>query len=115
MTKAPDVDQSYQGSGTDRQHPMPAKPGSHVSYARGRDLVVEWYDFGNHAPYESANMLVFDQDAQDMLAKAIGADLSLPVDMLATRVAARFASYFEVQQFAVERHIPFRKEVDFQP
>lgn len=45
------------------RYPMPTKPGSHVAYAQASDLVVEWYDFGDHAPYESANLLIFDRSA----------------------------------------------------
>lgn len=54
---------------------MPTKPGSHCAYARGPELVVEWYDFGPHAPYESANLPVFDGPAQRRLAEAVGVDL----------------------------------------
>lgn len=33
------------------QFRMAARPGSHAAYASRSDLVVEWYDFGEHAPY----------------------------------------------------------------
>lgn len=104
----------YGGEIGDRK-PMPAKPGSHVAYARGEDLVVEWYDFGDHAPYESANLLIFGRPAQLRLAQAIGVDEPLAPHMLSNRVAARFASYFDVKRFAEEHEFDFTTEVDFQP
>jgi hypothetical protein len=89
--------------------------GSHVTYTRGPDLVVEWYDFGEHAPYESANLLVFGISAQAELAKAIGAEEHCTAEDLAIKVATHFPSYFEVQRFADERSIAFEKETDFWP
>ena len=68
------------------QFHMAAWPGSHVVYAFGTDLVVDWYDFGEHAPYESVNLLIFDQTVQPLLAEAIDADPSLATPMLAKSV-----------------------------
>jgi hypothetical protein len=96
-------------------YPMLAKSGSHAAYARGSDLVVEWHDFGPHAPYESANLLIFDRPAQWRLAEAIGFNRSLKPHDLAYRVALKFDSYFEVKAFAEQHAIPFAAEVDFQP
>lgn len=96
-------------------YPMPARPGSHSAYARGSDLVVEWYDFGPHAPYESANLLVFGREAQLRFAEEIGVDPALTPHELACEVALKFESYFDVKSFARERTIPFTSEVDFQP
>jgi hypothetical protein len=87
-------------------------PGSaHNIYrdAEGR-LVVEWYDFGADAPYESANLIMFDGHAERVLAEALGN----PEDLLAA-IAARFTSWFEVKAFAVSRDIPFTSTVDFAP
>jgi hypothetical protein len=54
------------GDGTRFRMPL---PGSHSAYARADgQLVVEWYDFGDDAPYESANLLVFDGQGQAQLA-----------------------------------------------
>lgn len=88
--------------------------GSHVTYSRGEDLVVEWYDFGPHAPYESANLLVFDRPAQLRLATAAGADVCAPHE-LARQLALKFDSYFDVKRLAEEHAIPFAIETDFQP
>lgn len=94
---------------------MPAKPGAHSAYARGSDLVVEWYDFGDDATYESANLLIFDRAAQRLLAAALEAEVTLSPHLLSNWVAGRFPSYFAVKAFATERGIPFETEVDFQP
>ena len=87
-------------------------PGSaHTAYrdAEGR-LVVEWYDFGADAPYESANLITFDRHAERALAEAIGS----PDDLLPA-IAARFTSWFEIRAFAVGQDIPFTATVDFTP
>lgn len=94
---------------------MTAKPGSHVAYARGSELVVEWYDFGDHAPYESANLVVFDRPTQIAFARLIGVDDSPAPHHLASMVAARFDSYFAVKAFAEANGLAFTTEVDFQP
>jgi hypothetical protein len=104
----------YGGSIGDR-YPMPAKPGSHVVYARGPELVVEWYDFGDHAPYESANLLIFDRPAQRLLMRLVGEPQNQTPHAFASRLAAKFDSYFEIKQFARRHEIPFTAEVDFEP
>lgn len=103
------------GASPDHRFRMSSKPGSHVAYAQASDLVVEWYDFGDHAPYESANLLTFDRLAQQQLAGAIGLLECPSPDVLASEVARKFSSYFEVKAFAAERGIPFTSEVDFWP
>lgn len=95
--------------------PMAARPGSHVAYASGPDLVVEWYDFGEHAPYESVNLLIFDETIQPLFAEAIGAEASLTPTQLASKIAARFGSYFEVRKFADERILPYEHKFSFDP
>ncbi|MBU1513260.1 MAG: hypothetical protein KKB47_10980 [Alphaproteobacteria bacterium] len=104
----------------DASHPparnkLAAKVGSHSAYARGPDLIVEWYDFGDDTHYESANFLVFKSPAQQMLAQAIGGAAGFEVALLAAKVAAHFDSYFEVKAFAAEHSIPFATDVEFQP
>lgn len=101
-------------SKSSRQHRLPAKRGSHVAYKRSHDLVIEWYDFGDHAPYESANLLIFDQPGQQALGNALQIDIG-STDALAQAIARRFASYFEVERFAEKHAIPFTRETDFQP
>ncbi len=98
-----------------QRYPMPAKPGSHVAYARGSDLVVEWYDFGEDAPYESANLLIFDRPAQQQLALGIRLAECPSSHDLADEVAHKFKSYFAVKSFATKRGIAFETKVDFQP
>ena len=97
------------------RYPMPTKSGSHVAYARASDLVVEWYDFGEDAPYESANLLVFKRPAQQQLALAIGLAENPSPHELAYEVALKFKSYFAVKSFATKRSIAFETKVDFQP
>ncbi|HZZ33494.1 MAG TPA: hypothetical protein VFE10_16050 [Phenylobacterium sp.] len=94
---------------------MPTKPGSHVAYARNSDLVVEWYDFSEHAPHKSANLLIFGRPAQQLLALAIGLAECPSPHNLACEVARAFRSYFAVKSFATKRGIAFATEVDFQP
>lgn len=100
---------------TGPDHRMPAVPGAHVAYARGAELVVEWYDFGPHAPYESANLLIFDAAAQRQFAVILGIEEYTGSDVLAAQIAGRFESYFRVKGFAEEHAIPFIAEVDFEP
>lgn len=97
------------------QYPMACKRGSHVAYAKCPDLIVEWYDFGDHAPYESANLLIFDRSVLPELAKALGADERRTAHELACVTARRFESYFDVERFAEDHAIGFTKDVDFSP
>jgi len=94
-----------------------AGAGSHVVYL-GDDglLIVEWYDHGPHAPYESANMLIFDTEQQRSLADALKLSAAgrSDADLLAA-VQARFQSYFQVQDFCKKNGLKFTKKVDFWP
>ena len=78
-------------------------------------LVVEWYDFGDDAPYESANMLIFDQVAQCTLAIALGHTGTLDARSLATLLSNRFATYFEIKEFVTSHNLPCERGVDFMP
>jgi hypothetical protein len=89
-------------------------PGSHVVYARGADLVVEWYDFGDGALYEFVKLMIFGPSAQAQLAAALDAPKARP-SALAPRVAAHFTSFFEVEKFAEQNGIPFVVERCFDP
>lgn len=104
----------YGGHVGDR-YPMPARPGAHNVYARGPDLVVEWYDFGPHAPYESANLVIFDRPAQQALIRLLEAPAGLTPHEFAEYLAERFTSYFEVKAFAAANGVPFASETDFYP
>lgn len=94
---------------------MAGRPGGHFAYARGTDLVIEWYDHGDDAPYESANLLIFGPLAQRRLASVMGAPDAASADTFAAWIAARFRSYWEVRDLAQEHGVPFAQEVDFQP
>ncbi|HEY3951659.1 hypothetical protein [Phenylobacterium sp.] len=86
-----------------------------MAYARGPDLVVEWYDFGEAAPYESANLLIFGAEAQAALARRLALEPLPSTDALAQAVAGRFGSYFAVRAFADAEGIAYRHAVDFSP
>lgn len=96
------------------RYPMPDKPGSHVAYAVGSDLVVEWHDHGDHAPYDSANLLIFGRPEQGALAQVLGCPLGTPHE-LAHEVARRCDSYFVVRKLADANGIAYQHKVDFQP
>ena len=100
---------------TGTRHRMPSRLGSHDVYDRGDDLVVEWYDFGPNAPYESANLLIFGRRARAQMASLLGAAETAPPDVLNPLLAARFSSYFEVQDFARKHEIEFLQRVNFWP
>lgn len=108
------IPDGYGGYVGDR-HQMRARPGSHTAYARASDLVVEWYDFGEDAPYESANLLVFDRSAQKALLAALHLESDRSPDTLASDIATAFSSYFDVRRFAEAQHIDFSTETDFYP
>jgi hypothetical protein len=74
-------------------------------------LVVEWYDHGPDAPYESANRLRFDPEAAVAL---LGIEATAQDEALAA-LQRTYASWWEVKQSAVERAIHFTSEVDFLP
>ena len=95
---------------------LKATPGSHtVESVEDGGIVVEWYDFGDHAPYESANMLIFGADGLPLLAAALGLAAESSADAILTALAERFESYFAIRAFADARAAPYRHEVDFQP
>lgn len=114
MSNVVRIPDGYGGFVGDRQR-MRGKPGSHVAYARGSDLIVEWYDFGGDADYEFASLLVFDRPAQNQLLAATNETDDLSPDETASRIASHFPSYFAVKDFAVKHNVPFKTETDFQP
>jgi hypothetical protein len=93
----------------------PARSGSHVAYVKGATLVVEWYDFGPQVPYQSANMLIFQPEAQQSFATALTLDPGQTPRDLAREVARRFNSYFDVREFVDAQQIAYDHEVDFEP
>ncbi len=91
-------------------------PGHSAYFNQDGSLTIEWYDFGEDAPYESANMLTFDGRQWRALSDAIG-NSPAPPDPATVLAAlqARFATYWEVLEFANTCKIGFVKSVDFQP
>jgi len=114
MSEVIQMPDGYGGHVGDR-YPMVARPGAHSVYARGPHLVVEWHDFGDHAPYESANLLIFDRPAQKALMALLDRPSNWTPHDFASRLAARFESYFEVKSFAEANGIAFASETDFYP
>jgi hypothetical protein len=96
------------------RHRLAGELPGHTAYAEGGELVVEWYDFGEDAPYESANMLKLDLAAQRALAAAMEAG-SPTLEALAQAVAERFASWFEFRDFVAAHGVAARRETDFWP
>ena len=78
-------------------------------------MLVEWYAFGEDAPYESLNSLVFSKPGRDLLAAALGRPSPDNDAALLDALAKRFNSYFDVRQFADSTGIPYKHGVDFCP
>lgn len=93
---------------------MPDRPGVHSTEVRGSDVLVQWYDFGEHAPYESLNTLIFGRRAQKLLMDALSCP-SGPPNQVAQQVATLCASYFDVRALADRVGIPYTHEVSFDP
>jgi hypothetical protein len=87
----------------------------HSAYLREGALVIEWYDFGDDAPYESANMIVFDAAARAALARSLGLAGDAEDSTLLTCIERSFPSWFEAKSFAQREAIAFKSEVDFMP
>lgn len=88
--------------------------GAHTIYLRPTgELVVDWYDFGEDAPYESANMIVMTAKQQVALARTLGLALGGPAE-LARTIADRFNSYFAVRAYLDAKKLPYDHEVDFE-
>ncbi len=93
-----------------------AGPGSHTAYFdEAGDLVIDWYDFGPHAPYESANLLHFGVEAQRQLQGLLGVSAGSGTQSFLDTIKAHFKSYFAVERFAKEQGIQFRTSVNFSP
>ncbi len=87
----------------------------HSAYIRDGVLTVEWYDFGDDAPYESANMIVFDAGSRAALARSLGLAEDAADPALLECIRQRFPSWFEVKSFALREGVAFTSEVDFMP
>jgi hypothetical protein len=93
-------------------------------------LVCEWYEWqgeGNWTgdrweadpddpPYDHADMIIFDDEAQRHFARLLDvSDGDGFGERLLAAIQKRFQNWFEVQAFARENAISFKKEVDFMP
>jgi hypothetical protein len=84
--------------------------GSHAVFFAGETLVVEYYDHGENAPYESVNQLLFDAAGQRRLLRdAAGSPASEALDAL----ARRFDSYWRVQRECDASGILYARLTDF--
>jgi hypothetical protein len=90
--------------------------GAHTIYTdeAGR-MIVEWYDFGEEVPYESANMLILGAEVVAALSRGLGLARESSQGQIATVLAERFGSYFAIRDFLDTSGLPYRHEVDFQP
>ena len=85
--------------------------GSHsVFFAEGL-LVVEWYDHGDQAPYESVNQLLLDAEAQRRL---LGETASAMSSDALTALASRFDSWWKVKRECDAAGIGYEKVTDFE-
>ena len=89
--------------------------GESIKIGDDGQIVVEWYDFGDDVPYESANMLLFDEKSWRQLAGAIGCADGIDALALAEAVAERFGSYFAIRDYVDSAGLPYEREVDFNP
>lgn len=78
-----------------------------------RNLVVEWYDFGD-VPYEFANTLTFLTVEQAKLAEVLGVT-GATVHELQSAIAERFATYWDVRAFCDQHCVTYRHDVDVMP
>ncbi len=93
-----------------------AKPGWHGVYEReDGTVVVEWYDFGDDAPYESATTLIFDAESQVQLKSVFGLAAVASREAIVRKIAEQFDSYFEIRKFADATAIPYERKVNFWP
>ena len=85
--------------------------GFHSVFFSGDRLVAEWYDFGENAPYESVNQLVFEAEAQHRL---FGDPTpAAPSDRLHA-LAHRFDSWFSLKRECDATGIAYEKVIDFE-
>lgn len=98
---------------TDKVRLAASGPGNgfHALFFAGDRLVAEWYDFGESAPYESVNQLVFAPEALPrLLAEAAGLAGPDALNALATR----FDSWWTLKRECDAAGIPYEKITDFE-
>ena len=91
-------------------------PGAHFIHDReDGSLVVEWYDFGENVPYESANMLILTAAEQALVGEALGLSPTTNALELASALADQYSSYWDIRRFFDDRRLSYTHKVDFQP
>lgn len=89
-------------------------PGHTIRLSEDGSLVIEWYDFGESAPYESATVMRVDAGETQKLAELLGVTNGQGVAILA-ELANRCTSYWEVQATLEREGIRSTRVVDFLP
>ena len=85
--------------------------GYHSVFFAGDRLVAEWYDFGEAAPYESVNQLLFEAEARRRL---LG-DAAPAADSAALHaLARRFDSWWSLKRECDAAGIAYEKLTDFE-
>ena len=85
--------------------------GYHSVFFAGGLLVAEWYDFGEPAPYESVNQLLFRREAQRrLLGEAAGQGRLEALDAL----ARRFDSWWSLKRECDAAGIAYETVTDFE-
>ena len=99
----------------DRRELSRAEQGGWHSVYRGEDgeLVVEWVEYRDPAPYDHVTRLVFSSEEEAALRGSLGvsdAETSTPAAL-----AERFATYWAVRAHADAHALSYATDVDFQP
>jgi hypothetical protein len=88
--------------------------GSHFAYyTDDGQLVIEWYNFGEDAPYESADMISFGEDSQSKIADRLGCAKG-HIQLLKS-LAASFTTYWAIKKWVRAERIAYVHSVDFMP
>lgn len=89
--------------------------GSHSVYFNDTsNLIIEWYDHGKNSPYESVNMLLFDELNTIKLSKSIGfEDYKNDFRGFLNELAIKIDNYFEAQEYCETNDIEFTKKYSF--
>ena len=89
-------------------------PGHSLYFAADGALVVEWYDFGENVPYESATTLTIAPASLDDLAKLLHLAVRGRPGILAA-LSRQVGDYWAARALLDEWKIPYRHHVDFLP
>ena len=99
----------------DRRELSRDEQGGWHSVYRGEDgeLVVEWLEYRDPAPYDHATRLIFSDEQEAALRRSLGvsdAETSTPAAL-----AGRFDTYWAVRAHADTHALSYATDVDFQP